>query len=58
MEKSFTQQRGDNSDDGGEEHELTFEEDKLALAVLVNSIYLGRQAAPENTDEHGVPGHY
>lgn len=38
--------------------ELTFEEDKLALAVLVDCIYLGWQAPPENTNEHGVSWHY
>ncbi len=36
---------------------LTFEEDKLALAVLVDGIYLGRQAPPEHADEHGVSRH-
>lgn len=37
---------------------LTFEEDKLAVAVLVDGVYLGRQAPPENADEHGVPRHH
>lgn len=37
---------------------LTFEEDKLSIAVLVDGVYLGRQAPPENTDEHGVSWHY
>lgn len=57
IEKSFTQWRCDNSDDG-EAWELTFEEDKLALAVLVDGVYFGRQAPPEDTDEHGVPWHH
>lgn len=48
IEKSFTQQQCG----------LTFEKDKLALAVLVDGIYLGRQAPPENTDEHGVSWHH
>lgn len=38
--------------------EHTFEEDKLALIVLVHGIYLGRQAPPEHTDEHGVSWHH
>lgn len=38
--------------------ELTFEEDKLALAVLVHGIYLGGQASPEHADEHGVSWHH
>ena len=37
---------------------LTFEEDELALAVLVGGVYLGRQAPPEEADEHGVPRHH
>lgn len=54
----FETKRSKNSDDGGEARELTFEKDKLALAVLVDGVYLGRQAPPEHTDEHGVPWHY
>lgn len=46
------------SDDGGRASNLTFEEDKLALAVLVDGVYPGRQAPPENTDEHRVSRHY
>ena len=42
----------------GGERGLTFEEDELALAVLVHGVYLGRQAPPENTDEHGVSRHH
>lgn len=38
--------------------DLTFEEDELALAVLVHGVYLRRQAPPENADEHGVPRHH
>lgn len=37
--------------------ELTFEEDKLALAVLVHGVDLCRQAPPEHTDEHRVSRH-
>lgn len=37
---------------------LTFEEDKLALAVLIDCVYLGRQASPEHSDGHGVSLHY
>lgn len=37
--------------------ELTFEEDKLALAVLVHGVDLCRQAPPEHADEHGVSRH-
>lgn len=37
--------------------ELTFEEDKLALAVLVHGVDLCRQAPPEHIDEHGVSRH-
>lgn len=58
METSFTNRRRDSRDDGGKARELTFEEDKLALAVLVDGVYLGRQAPPEHADEHGVPWHY
>lgn len=37
---------------------LTFKKDKLALAVLVDGIYLGRQTPPEHVDEHGIAWHY
>ena len=37
---------------------FTFEEDKLPLAVLINSIDLGWQPPPEHTDEHGVARHH
>lgn len=47
-----------SGDGGGETRKLTFEEDKLSLAVLVDGVYLGRQAPPENTDEHGVSWHH
>lgn len=36
---------------------LTFEEDELALAVLVRGVDLCRQASPEHADEHGVARH-
>lgn len=36
---------------------LTFEEDELALAVLVRGVDLCRQASPEHVDEHGVSRH-
>ena len=39
-------------------HILTFEENKTALAVLVDGVYLGGQTPPEDVDEHGVPGHH
>lgn len=58
MKTSFTLRRRDSGGDGGKARELTFEEDELALAVLVDGIYLGRQAPPEHTDEHGVSWHY
>lgn len=34
---------------------LTFEEDKLVLAVLIDRIDFGWQTPPEYTDEHRVP---
>lgn len=37
--------------------QLTFEKDKLALAVLVHGVYLVRQTPPENVDEHRVSRH-
>ena len=37
---------------------LTFEEDKFAFAVLVNSVNLSGQTPPEDTDEHGIAWHY
>lgn len=48
------QWKGDGS---GDARDLTFEKDKLALAVLIRRIYLGWQTSPENADEHGVPWH-
>lgn len=37
---------------------LTFEEDKLPLTVLIDSVDLGGQPFPEIADLHGVPGHH
>lgn len=37
--------------------QCTFEEDKFALAVLVDGVDLGWQAPPEDADEHGVSRH-
>lgn len=37
---------------------LTFEKDELALAVFIDSVYLGWQTSPEHVDEHGIAWHY
>lgn len=55
MNESFTAEKPLQSSHGCV---FTFEEDKLALAVLVHSIYLGRQAPPEHADQHGVARHH
>lgn len=37
---------------------LTFEEDKLALTVLIHGVDLRRQPFPEVADLHGVSRHH
>lgn len=46
-----------DEDGWGRVKTLTFEEDKFSLAVFVDSVDLGRQAPPEDADEHGVSWH-